>query len=642
MADAKFDPIKRPDLIKETDRHHDICRLRAYYDGKQYDKRPDWWTGLDGNGNQVPLRERKPCVVYGLPKAAAGQVVRFLFGDGRFPGVNVPCRKEDDDADDAEEQGAPTPPPADLEALELDEESAEDVQRWLVEFIEKSCLKQRLKALARTGVACRTSVAVMSLRGGRYKFDMPRPEDCWPRFRNDDPSDDVVELAWCYEFEKNILENGKVRKKRFWFRRAWDAQNHYIWPDLEKKLGVDPQWGAPQVIPHGLGFCPVIWTRNSTDSAGEDIDGESIYEGLFDQFDALNFAYSQRHRGIFYLGVPQPYETGVDEDDGPEATGRKAGPVGYSQGGGAPDASRPGAQQPAARRMAPDEVWSYQGKDVKVGLIETTGVAFEVATKHVDDIRSRACEEMGVVLASMHDTTGRVTTGAEMSAKFLALAHAPLIALVGELRHCWWADALEPILSMAMRMCAVLDGKGILIPGSQRVSKLLKPFIQVTQTVDEEGDERDVQTWMAPKLEPLWGRYFEPSAQEVQQGVTAANLAVDGGLISKERGARYVADDFGVEDVDRELDAIEAEKAESLQNAHDAMGALGGETENQSPTGSGAGETGKPPPNASPGRGNASGASGRGQQQPGQPAKGQPGPMGVGGPDGGISPGSAS
>lgn len=639
MSDAKFDPIARPDLIQQTDRHQDIARLRAYYDGTQYDHRPDWWTGKDSNGNIVPLRERKPCVIYGLPKAATGQVVRFLLGDGRFPTVNVPCKREEPDEDDPEEVNEPEPSPDEIEALELDEESAEDLQRWIGEFVERSRLKQRLKALARSGVALRTAVTVMSIRGGRYQFDMPRPEDCWPRFRNDDPADEVLELAWCYEFEKTVLENGKVRRKRYWFRRAWDSENHYVWPDIEKKLGVVPQWGTPQAIPHGLGFCPVIWARNSTDSAGEDIDGESIYEGLFPQFDALNFAYSQRHRGIFYLGVPQPYETGVDEDDGPEANGRKAGPPGFSQGGGG-STNKPGQQQPAARRMAPDEMWSYQGKDVKVGLIETTGVAFDVATKHVDDIRSRVCEEMGVVMASMHDTTSRVTNGAEMSAKFLALAHAPLLALVGELRHCWWADAIEPILSMALRMCAVLDGKGILIPGSRRVAQALKPFLQVTQTVDEDGAEQETRTWMAPKLEPLWGRYFEPSAQEVQQGVTAANLAVDGGLVSRERGTHYIADDFGIDDVDRELEAIEQEKAESLQNAHDAMGALGGDTEDQPPAGSGAGTPGEPPANASPGRGNASGASGRGQQQPGQGAADSTGPTGLNGPDGGISPGS--
>lgn len=646
MADTAFDPFARPDLICCTDRYKEIRRLRAYYDSTQYDKRPDWFTGAGANGGTVPLRERKPCVIYALPKAATLQVVRFMLGDGRFPTVKVPCRDEQNEDQDDEDDTEPEPTfePDALEALELDEESAEQVQRWLGETIERSRLKQRLRALARCGVALRTSVAVMSLRDGRYMVDMPSPEDCWARFKNDDPGADVTALVWCYEFDKTVLgPDKKPQKKRFWFRRAWDDTNHYVWPDVEKKLGVAPEWGAPQAIPHGLGFCPVIWTRNSADSAGSDLDGQSIYEGLEDQFDALNFAYSQRHRGIFYLGVPQPYETGVDDDDGPEATGRKAGPVGFSQGGG-DKGPPPGAQAASARRMAPDELWSYRGEKVTLGLLETTGKAFEVATKHIDDIRSRCCETMGVVLSSMADTTGRVTTGAEMSAKFLALAHAPLIALVSELRHCWWADAIEPMLSMMLRMCAVLDGKGILVPGSERVAKILKPFltVEVQSSDDDTGVATTVQTWMAPRIEPLWGRFFEPSALEIGQGVDAANKALDGGLVSHERATQYIADDFGIEDVAKELAAIEGEKADALQSAHDAMSALGPDAESQgqpapgSPPGAGPKQAG----NAGAGSSGSARAPGRGAPgSPGFPAK-QAGPVGVGGADGGVSPGN--
>lgn len=641
MADAEFNPFARPELICCTERYKEISRLRKYYESTQYDGRPDWWTGRkSGETITVPLRERKPCVIYGLPKSATLQVVRFLLGDGRFPSVNVPRKDEpEDESEEGESHPEPSYEPDALERLELDEEDAEQLQTWIGRAIEHSRLKQRLRALARRGVALRTAVAVLSIRDGRYMIDMPSPEDCWAKFKNDDPAAEVTRLVWCYEFDKTVIgPDKKPIQKRFWFRREWDGENHYAWDDVEKQHGKDPVWGVAKATPHGLGFCPVVWIRNSVDSAGSDLDGQSIYDGLFDQFDALNFAYSQRHRGIFYLGVPQPYETGVEEDDGPEATGRKAGPVGFSQGSG--DKPPTGAQLPSARRMAPDEMWSYKGDKVNVGLIETTGKAFEVATKHIDDIRSRCCETMGVVLASMSDTTGsRITTGAEMSAKFLAMAHAPLVALVSELRHCWWADGIEPVLSMMLRMCAVLGGKGILIPGSERLAKLLKPFLSVDVVEDQDGEAVTVQTWLCPRLEPLWGRFFEPSALEIQQGVDAANKAVDGDLISRERATQYVADDFGIEDPAREIEAIEAEKAEALASAHDAMGALGqGETEPSAGSPGAAGQG--PQANARPGGGNAASASGNGAASAAKPS-GNAGPMGVGGHDSGISPGSA-
>jgi len=196
-------------------------------------------------------------------------------------------------------------------------------------------------------------------------------------------------------------------------------------------------------------------------------------------------------------------------------------------------------------------MWTYQGREVDVKLLETSGKAFEVATNHVNDIRSRCLETMGVVLTSMADTVSRITTGAEMSAKFLALAHAPLIVLVQEYRHTWWPYGLRALLSMCMRMTAELTkaGKAISVPGTDQIAPLLQSFIT------PEG-------WKPPRMTPKWGRFFEPSSTEIKTGVESAVAAKDGGLIQEKTAIQQVAPDFGVDDIQAEIEAIEKEQAE--------------------------------------------------------------------------------
>lgn len=541
MAES-YDPLAKPEYFCETSRYRRLNQLQLIYDGKQYDGRPNWWTGFrpgDHSGDRAPLRERKPCIVYRLPKAAVEQVVRFLFGEGRFPSVKVPGVDTD----------------GSVGGVAISPDDAETLGTWLAEFIERSQLKPVARSLARTGISTTAAVAVLGLREGEFRFETPRPHDCWPQFVNDDPAGDVARLVWCYKFEKTVTgPDGKPQVKDHFFRRDWDGTNHYVYKDVEIEPGKVIQWPAPTVTAHGFSFCPVIWVRNEPENA-KGIDGVGLYEGLEQDFEALDFTMSQRHRGLTYLGTPQPYETGVKEGDGPDETGRKAGPVGFS--GDAPH----GAVMPVARRMAPDEIWTYEGEQVNVALLETSGKAFEVATNHVNDIRSRALETMGVVLTSMADTVNRVSAGAEMSAKFLALAHAPLLGLVSEYRQAWWPHCLVKIVSMAMRMLAELDGKQtVLIPGSDKAAKILAPFL----SIDVGGGEK---RWVPPKLEPLWGNFFDPSSMEIKQAVEAANAAKDGGLISTETGTRYVADDFGVVDIVAELEtvAVETEERQALE-----------------------------------------------------------------------------
>ena len=545
-----------PEFNAKTARYQRLARLLAYTNSEQYAGRPDWWTG---GRDKVPLRERAPCIIYPLPKNAALEATRFTFGEGRFPKVVVRA----EDADVA------------VGGFGLSDDEAKTLQRGVADLIEQTQLKRGARTLLFGGLTSCTAVALLSVRDGSFCVDHARAIDCIPTFkRPGDPTSPVVALTWTYQYaaEEPDARTGEPKQVNRYFRRDITEKDVVDYEPEEVVQGKRPRWIESAREPHGFSFCPVVWIRNLPAEHRGDIDGTSLLDGLFGEFDALNFALSQRHRGIAFFGTPQPWESGVDEDDGPGADGRTAGPVGYSASPALPAGAiaPPGAvvhggvcatgSGAPARTIGPDRIWSYQSADAKVGLIETTGKAFEVATAHVDDISARLKQSMGVVLANAADVLGK----GDMSAKFLALVYAPLLALVDDLRECWWGAGLQPILQMLLRMVAELDGKTLLLRNARGLAAILKG-----RTMAVEGGSM----WLPPPMHPVWGPYFSASDDDVGKAVDAAQKAKDAKLVSDKTAVTYVANHFGVEDVEEELEAIE-EDAETAATSHaDSFGA---------------------------------------------------------------------
>lgn len=546
-------PIE-PAYFCETERYKSITRLCAYFDGTQYKDRPDFWTGKrpDGGSVRVPLRERAPCVIYPLPKAAVQQATRFTFGDGRYPKVKA----------------EPTDKTGDIADLKLSKDEAANITRYISELTEQASLRPMMRTLLRHGLSAKTSVAMLAVRRGKFAVDIAHAKDCWPTFRNDDPSDDVISLVWCYRFSKMVPDkDGKPTYRDHFFRRDVTETAVVVYEDaVAPESDDDVKWtiDGQQTKPHGLGFCPVVWIRNMAEACSGDIDGISLYDGLEDEFDALNFALSQRHRGIVTFGVPQPWETGVVDGDGPGATGRTSrmtGPAGYKSGAAmALSASPHGASSNGttpARPSGPDELWSYEGDNVELGLLETTGKAFEAASLHVNDIRSRLLEAMSVVLVDASTVAGK----GDMSAKFLAMVYQDLLSLVDDLRPCWWQYGLCRILNMMLRMTAVLGGESILVPGATEAAAIL-----VKRTVKFDG----VTLWIPPKLTPAWGGYFSPSNDEIKKGVEASVEAREGKIIPAKEATEFVAKYFAIDDVDEAVGRL-TQEADAEQQLHPTL-----------------------------------------------------------------------
>jgi hypothetical protein len=541
MAATAYDTPVKPEHFCELPRYKELQQLRKYLKGTQYDGRPDFFTGLKpgDHGEPVPLRERKPCVIYPMPRGCVEQVVKFTFGEQRFPKIGV----EKVEADDA------------IAGLTLTEEEAEFLEGLVAGVIENAQLRPGIRRTMRQGLGIGATCAILSLKRGRFRLQLANAEDVYPVFTDGDPAGELERLTWAYTFNKSVTgEDGKPVTKRFWYRLDVDRVAFTEFTQIEVKPGEAPIWTPLSVKKHDLGFVPAHWVRNASGEGETGIDGFSIYGEFLDEFDALNFALSQRHRGLNTLGVPQPWETGVDEDDGPQASGRVA--RGYSPS----DAESPhgrASQLRPARMMGGSTMWTYRGDKAKVGLLETTGKAFEVATSHVNDVRSRILESMGVVLVSVSEVMGKTQAG-QMSAKFLEMAYEPLLALVDEMRCSWWDGALKPIVELMLRWIAKQGGQGILIAGAEKAAPLLKKF-----TVDT----TDGPVWFAPKMVPNWGPYFSAGPEEIGKMVDAASKARDARLVPEKDAAKYVLPAFGRDDTAEAIDEIEEDRDAAAERA---------------------------------------------------------------------------
>lgn len=551
--------------IETTPRARSLGRLREYYEGKQYEHLPDFWTGKRGDGSVAPVRERAPCINYKLPKAIVQQTTRFTFGEGRFPRVSVEPVKPDQ---------APGP------GLVLTEKEAGAIEELVTALINQMRLRSGARTALRSGLITGSGITVLSVQRGRFLLKHPRAEHCWPTFLPES-NGEVESITWCYRFDKLVEERGELMQRPHFFRRDITTTETVVYQDAPIETGKSVRWvrDEEQTRAHGLGFCPVVWTRNLCEEFDGSMDGEAIYDGLFGEFDALNLALSQRHRGINYWGSPQPWETGVKDGEGPAAAARTAGTQRKRKDDGG--YSAPAAGGEAARAISVDEVWQYESHEAEVGLLETTGKAFEAASKHVKDIRSRILETCNVV---MHDAD-QLTTRGDISGKALALLLAPLLGLVDELRDCWWPYGVRAILEMALRMVAVLaPTKAIFLPRVGEVAQILQRFLV---------QDEDRKLWCPPPLTPIWGRYFSPSEEELKATVETAIKAKDGGLITDKTAASYVADDFGVHNVEAELEEVEEHGLEAAQEqldaARKAMGA------GSAPGGDGSGPAGGDP-----------------------------------------------
>ncbi|PKN07928.1 MAG: hypothetical protein CVU24_15245 [Betaproteobacteria bacterium HGW-Betaproteobacteria-18] len=228
----------------------------------------------DGVEEYIPIRDRRPCVRYGLCKIVVNDSVSLLFSEGHFPAVD--CKDE-------------------------------VTRDTLTDLVKETKLNQVMIDAATTGSVGSVAI-IMRVLSGRVFFSVSNTMYLAPTWKQDAP-DTLAKVAEQYKVKGQVLADQGYEVATddltvdFWFRREWDEQAETWF--MPWKVGeanpatVDPK----KTTPHKLGFVPIVWVKNLP--GGDEIDGECTFpvEAIETGIE-IDYQLSQAGRGLKYSSDP--------------------------------------------------------------------------------------------------------------------------------------------------------------------------------------------------------------------------------------------------------------------------------------------------------------------------------------------------
>lgn len=536
--------------------------LHRYVDGTQYEGRPDFFSPE----NDCPLQERAPCIVAPVVESAIAQHVDFALGEGRFPKLTTGIAEDE----------------SDLGGSGLTEKQSKTVDQFISLLVEHARLQDAAQDALASAEGTGTAVAVVAARAGCVEVETLDPRYAAPVFSKDGRTLDSIDVRQPYI---DIYQDagGGLRARCLVYRRAIDAQRDVVYLPAEAPPdGREPKWAEDKAksAEHGLGFCPAIWWRFRVGSRRVDsIDGRAIHTALLDEVDSLNFGLSQRHRAALYSGDPQLWETGVDENEQvapmgsePRATimtGNKIVdglPVKYSKFGFTERAKM-------ARRKGAGVVWRYERAESKVGMLTLPGDALSALDDHCSDLESKLYEALSHTQASPENVKGA------MSGKALGFLYARTTTHVDRVRRDLWDGFLCPLVSMVLRLVYVVETRSagsLYVTGAKKALPILSRFLRETAGGSD---------WHPPRIKPVWGRYFDASAEDQLSEVRVSKEAFEGGLITRELAVEKLRGVFQFESAAEIAEQLDEEAAEAAKVAQEAPQEAAGDVDGDKPTG---------------------------------------------------------
>lgn len=274
MLDTLRNSIPRDRDLPE--RAHRIDFLGRVLAGTAYDGLPhEFHEERTAAGEYIPLRMRRPSVRYNLARIVVEDSVSLLFGEGRFPTVDL---------------------------------GSTDATKALREMLHDLKLPAVMQDAAHRG-----SVGSVCLRlrvlGGRLFVDALDTAFLTPEFDPQQP-DTLARVRERYKVKGSELAAvgytvaPDMLAADHWFCRDWDS-NAETWylpqpcADGDGAQAVD----TSRTVQHALGFVPMVWVRNLPNGPAG-VDGACTFEQAIPTQIEIDYQLSQAGRGLRYSSDP--------------------------------------------------------------------------------------------------------------------------------------------------------------------------------------------------------------------------------------------------------------------------------------------------------------------------------------------------
>lgn len=254
--------------------------LQKFLNGTIYDNLSPFHREYSDSSNTakyVPLADRRPSVIYRIPKIIVDASISMLFGEGHFP---VPrCEHEN--------------------------------TTQFLQYITRVCdLRGTMIDAARKG-SIGSVVILVKVLEGHFFFEALHSVHLIPVFKRTAPK--VLEKL----SEKKKVDGATLRtqgykipedktREEYYIMREWNEQEEiYYQPypcEKEEDESFVPQKDEMRTSKHELGFVPAVWIKNLPKTGG--MDGHSTFEDILDICVEIDYQLSQHGRLLKYNSDP--------------------------------------------------------------------------------------------------------------------------------------------------------------------------------------------------------------------------------------------------------------------------------------------------------------------------------------------------
>ena len=370
-----------------------------------------------------------------------------------------------------------------------------DTTEFLKALIEWSKLRAQLPEALRRGINTGSVFIRFSLIDGAMKVEHFLSKYCYPEF---DPSGELsfMKIQYVWSDYEDLDEKGKPKEK--WYRLDLGRTSDILYDNPKYQHDANPVFEEVARADHGLGFVQGVWYRTRINK--HDPDGDALVDELTDMIDEVNYSLSQSSQAVSYNQEPQLTVSGMDMEELDHIIRSSSKALNL-------------------------------GRDGKAAFLESNMGGVEVANELRDKVRNGIQEISRVTMLDPEKIVGSAQSG-----KAMEVLHGPMLDLIDELRPMLKSTLSELLLKMAL----------------------------ATLIFSQRGEELGMELppgWKPKSLEFnfVWPEIFPMTMEDLQKKVQVGVSASSANILSREAMTRWLAQDFGIEDIEAEIAKIAAQ-----------------------------------------------------------------------------------
>ena len=255
-----------------------LHELDNYMESKQYDDKTNWWEA-ESSEEFIEIRDRKPCVIFPLPRIHAERVNSKLFGLEVFPKFQI-----------------------------QDDQEAEEL---IAEMLRSVKFRSHIKEAGEIALAKGACFVSFRHQVDQIVIETHNPNHCYPEF---DQSGELefVKVLFVFKDETDIDEETKKPKEK-WHRKDFSKFIDIEYDNPVYRPDVMPEFKVMDSVNHNLGFVQGVWLKTTHDP--RKLEGKSIIHDIRDFTDSLCYNLSQSDRATEAVTDPQTVFSGMTNDE---------------------------------------------------------------------------------------------------------------------------------------------------------------------------------------------------------------------------------------------------------------------------------------------------------------------------------------